>query len=62
MADWEQPSTSMLFKAAGGRGPDEQLTAMRQELSAALERIQALEQRVTELEALLTDRGHAQGA
>ena len=65
MADWEQPSTSVLKKVGigGGTGADEQIEVLRQALAAALERISSLEQRVTDLEAAEGgSRGQALGA
>jgi hypothetical protein len=65
MADWEQPSTSMMQKAgdAGGTGSDGDLEVLRQELAKAFERIIALETRVQELEkAVRANRGLASGA
>lgn len=51
MADWEQPSTSVLLKAgAGGSGSESELQVLRVQLETALDRIAVLEQRVTELE------------
>lgn len=46
MDDWEQPSTSAQTFSAGG-----DIETLRKELSQAIERIDALERRVTELEA-----------
>ena len=46
MDDWEQPSTSAQSFSAGG-----DLETLRKELAQAIERIDALERRVTELEA-----------
>ena len=46
MDDWEQPSTSAQTFSAGA-----DLETLRKELSQAIERIDALERRVTELEA-----------
>jgi hypothetical protein len=64
MGDWEQPSTSLegglSAKAAGGEDPMELL---RQQLAAAVARIESLEQRVAQLETRGGEhREQAQGA
>lgn len=64
MGDWEQPSTSLegalAAKAGGGEDP---IQLLRQQLAAAVVRIEELEQRVRQLESRADEsRGQAQRA
>jgi hypothetical protein len=64
MGDWEQPSTSLegalAAKAGGGEDP---IQLLRQQVAAAVVRIEELERRVSDLERRADEnRGQAQGA
>ena len=64
MGDWEQPSTSLeLGRTAEQAGGDDHIQMLRQQLGAAMVRIEALEQRIGDLENRVSgQREQAQGA
>jgi hypothetical protein len=63
MADWEQPSTTLLRKKGGNGGLEEQVESLKQQLQTANQRIAALERRLNHLESSsLNKKGFVTGA
>ena len=63
MADWEQPSNTLLRKKTNNGGLEEQVESLKQQLQTANQRIAALERRLNHIESnALGKKGYVAGA
>jgi predicted nucleic acid-binding Zn-ribbon protein len=62
MADWEQPSNSLLRKTPDNGGLEDQVESLKHQLQTANQRIAALERRLNHLESsALSKKGYVAG-